>query len=85
MKISITIMDERYGVETEHNLCVEISYHAGERQTFDCPGEDPWFEVEHVWVEGDAESKENCILAGLSDEEAEQIDYQIECELEHMK
>ena len=61
MRLSITITDERYGTETEHNLVVEVYHHTGEAPTYDCPGEEPWNEIINCWVEGSPENGDHCI------------------------
>ena len=85
MRVHITITDERFGTETEHDLVAEVYCHKGERPTFDCPGEEPWNEIVNLWVDGDQQNDENCIWSDLDRFDQETVQDAVEYELRNME
>ena len=85
MRVNITITDERFGTETEHELTAEVYCHKGEKPTWDCPGEDPWNEIIHLWVDGDPQSADTCIWSDLDRFDQETVQDAVEDELRNME
>ena len=85
MRVHITVTDERFGTETEHELVAEVYCHKGEKPTWDCPGEEPWNEIINLWVDGDPQRDDNCIWGDLNDLDCMTVQDAVEKELSNME
>lgn len=79
--LQITVLDDRFGTETEHDLAVEVYCTPAEPATSDCPGCSDEWEVVSVCVAGDNEE----IIRYLGEDEMVLLNAAVDAEMERLR